>query len=106
MRGAVVDKDDGGRECERSADDLDQQDAAQGEPDDNTRGLTRWGEGGVDDGEVGRQSVGEGEEAETVAEASQGAESGVDGRVDDKLEAYADDAEDGHGEANAARRHS
>ena len=60
----------------------------------------------MDDGEVRGQSVGEGEEAEAVAEASQGAESGVDGGVDKELEAYADDAEDGHGESDAAGRHA
>ena len=41
-----------------------------------------WGEGGVDDGEVRRQGVGEREEAEAVAEALQGSEPCVDGRVD------------------------
>lgn len=39
----------------------------------------------MDDGEVGRQGVGEREEAETVAKASQGPEPCVDGRVDEKL---------------------
>ena len=60
----------------------------------------------MDDGEVGCQGVGEWEEAEAVAEAPQGSESCVDGRVDDELEAYADDAEDSHGESDAAGGHS
>ena len=54
MRGAVVDEDDGGGEGEGAADDLDRQDAAQGEPDRDAGGLVRWSEGGGDDGEVGR----------------------------------------------------
>lgn len=66
----------------------------------------RRGAGGVDDGEVRRQGVGEREEAEAVAEAAQRSESGVDGRVDEELEADADEAEGGHGEADAAGGHA
>ncbi len=85
MRGAIVDEDDGSGEGERAADDLDQQNAAQREPDQEAGGLVWRGEGGVDDGEVWRQGVGEREEAEAVAEAHQGSEPGVDGRVDEEL---------------------
>ena len=106
MWGAVVDEDDDGGQGEGAADDLDGQDAAQREPDGDAGGLVRRGEGGVDDGEVWRQGVGEREEAEAVAEAPQRPESGVDGRVDEELEADADDAEDGHGESDAAGRHA
>lgn len=60
----------------------------------------------MDGGEVGRKGVGEGEEAEAVAEGFQGAEFGVDGRVDEELEADADEAEDGHCEADAAGGHA
>ena len=66
MRRAVVDEDDVGGQGEGPGEDLDGQDAAQREPDRDARGLGRWGEGGRDDGEVGRQTVGEREEAETV----------------------------------------
>ncbi len=106
VRGAVVDEDDGSGEGERAAHDLDEQDAAEREPDREAGGLVRRGEGGVDDGEVRRQGVGEGEEAEAVAEALPGPEPGVDGRVGEELEAYADDAEDGHGESDAAGGHA
>lgn len=67
--------------------------------------MVRWSEGGGDNGEIWRQEVGEREEAKAVAQASQGAESRVDGRVDEELEGYAHDAEDGHGESDAARGH-
>lgn len=67
--------------------------------------MVRWGEGGGDNGEVWRQKVGEREEAEAVAQASPGSESGVDGRVNEELEGYAHDAEDGHGESDAAGGH-
>ncbi len=59
----------------------------------------------MDDGEVRRQDVGEREEAEAVAEASQGSESCVHGRVDEELESDANGPEDSHGEPDAARRH-
>lgn len=59
----------------------------------------------MDDGKVWRQSVGEGEEAEAIAKASQGPQSRVDGRVDEELQTYSNDAEDGHGEPDAAGRH-
>lgn len=85
MGGAVVDEDDGGGEGESAADDLDEQDAAQGQPDQDAGGLVWWSEGGVDHGEVWCHGVGEGEEAKAVPEAFQGAESCVDGRVDEKL---------------------
>ncbi len=59
----------------------------------------------MDDGEVGRQGVGEREEAEAVAEAPQGSESRVHGRVDEELEGDANGPEDSHGEPDATRRH-
>lgn len=67
--------------------------------------MVRRGEGRGDDGEVRGEGVGEWEEAEAVAQASQGSEAGVDGRVDEELEGYAHDAEDGHGESDAAGGH-
>ena len=106
MRRAIINQDDGSRESERAGNDLDEEHAAEGEPDEGTGGLGRGRVGGGDEREVWGEGVGDGEEEEGVAEGGDGAEPGVDAGVDEELEGDSYDAEDGHGETDAAGGHA
>ena len=86
VRGAVVDKDDGRWESECASDDLNEEDEGDGEPNQNS-GCLGWRRGrGWDDGEVGSKGVSEREEAETVAEATSGAQFCADFGIDKELQ--------------------
>ena len=66
-----------------------------------------WGRfRGGDDGEVGSQDVGDGEEAETVSETPHSSQPFVDPRVDEQLERYANDAQHSHCETYTTRWHA
>ena len=92
MRGGIIYQDDGSGESERAGDYLDEQDAAEGEPDEGAGGLSGGRSGGGDKGEVRSECVGDGEEEEGIAEGAHGAEPGVDAGVDEELEGYSYDA--------------
>ena len=106
MRRAVVDEDSGVRDGESAGQDLDQQDASYGEPDEDAGGLGRGGGGGRDDGEVRGEGVGDREEAEAVAETAGGAQCCVDFGKYQELQGDADDTSHGHCEANATGWHA
>ena len=106
MRTAVVDEDGVRGQGEGAAEDLDEEHAAEGEPEEGTGGLCRRGGGGGHDGEVGGEEVREREEAQEGTIGAERAEEGVDARIDDQLERDADGAEDGHGEADGPGGHA
>lgn len=85
---------------------MDEEHAAEGEPDEGTGSLGRRRGGGGDEREVRSEGVGDGEEEEGVAEGRYDAEPGVDAGVDEELEGDSYDAEDSHGETDAAGGHA
>ena len=102
----IVNKDDSSGEGESAGNDLDEENAAEEEPDEGAGRLSRGRSGGGDEGEVRSEGVGDGEEEEGVAEGGDGSEPGVDAGVDEELEGYSYEAEDCHCEADGAGGHA
>lgn len=92
MRRAVVDEDRGGGEGEGAADDLDEQHAADGEPDEDAVLFGWWRGYGWYDGEEGDEGVGDREGEEEDPPGFDDAETCVHPGVDDELKRYSDEA--------------
>ena len=103
MRRAVVQQDDAGGEREGAGRDLEEEHDGDAGPDEDA-GRLALGRGGGQEGEVGREEIGDREEGEEGAERAHQTEARGHGWVEHELEANADDAEDGHGEADRGRR--
>lgn len=106
MRRAVIHQNRIRRQCERTTEDLNEEHATEGDPDEEAGSLGGWGRGGWHNGEVGRKEVGKGEEAEEPAIGAKGTKDGVDLRVDGELEGDANAAENSHSEADGTGLHA
>ena len=82
---AVINQDNGRWQRERASEDLHQEHARKGQPNEDA-GRLRWRHGAAgDDGQVGCEAVSNGETEDTPPVAPQRAESGIDARVDEEL---------------------